>query len=55
MLAKFYLDNSHNHFWDDLFMPLPEEILFPPKDEKMVELKKKHQDFLKQNHKNGKS
>lgn len=55
LLAKFYLDNSDDHFWDDLFKPLPEELLFPTKDEKMSELMKKYQGFLKHNHKNGKS
>jgi hypothetical protein len=49
MLAKFYLDNTDNQFWDNMFMPLPEEILFPKKDEKMTELGKKYQDFLKHN------
>ena len=50
MIAKFYLDNSDDNFWDSLFMPLSEEILFPKKDEKMSELKKKFQDF-QNNHK----
>ena len=45
MLAKFRLDNSDEHFWDGLFMPLPEELLFPDGDEKMTELLKKYQSF----------
>jgi hypothetical protein len=47
MLAKFKLDNSNGQFWDNLFMPLSEEILFPVKDQKMNELEKKYEDFLK--------
>ena len=36
-------------------MPLHKKLLFPPKDEKMLELMEKYQGFIKQNHKNGKS
>ncbi len=49
MLAKFYLDNSDNHFWDNLFKPLSEKLLFPPKDQKMIELEKRFQDFKTKN------
>jgi hypothetical protein len=44
MLAKFLLDNSDNHFWDNLFKPLSDELLFPSKDQKMIELEKLFQE-----------
>jgi hypothetical protein len=33
LVAKFYLDNSKGVFWDKDFLPMPEEVLFPVKDE----------------------
>ena len=45
MLAKFYLNNTYNHFWDNLFKPLSEELLFPSKNQKIIKLEKKFQDF----------
>lgn len=40
LVAKFYLDNSKNDFWDKFFLPMPEEILFPSDDEVQIELLK---------------
>jgi hypothetical protein len=45
MLAKFYLDNSDENFWDGLFNPLPKQLLFPEEDETMSVLSKKYQAF----------
>lgn len=32
LIAKFELDNSSNNFWDQYFLPMPEEVLFPLDD-----------------------
>lgn len=32
MIAKFYVNNKDNQFWDDYFLPMPKEVLFPPAD-----------------------
>jgi hypothetical protein len=45
LLAKFYLDNSDGHFWDSLFNPLSEDLLFPVNDEKMKDLFNAYKDF----------
>ncbi len=32
MVAKFYIDNTNNKFWDKHFLPMPEEVLYPKND-----------------------
>jgi hypothetical protein len=40
LVAKFLIDNTDKGFWDDYFLPMPEEILFPKNDEVEIELLK---------------
>ena len=47
MIAKFYVDNTKNKFWDKHFLPMPKEVLFPPNDIVEKELKKHLKDFEK--------
>lgn len=32
MVAKFFIDNTENKFWDDQFLPMPDEVLYPKND-----------------------
>lgn len=32
MVAKFFIDNSNNNFWDKYFLPMPDEVLYPEND-----------------------
>ena len=38
MVAKFFVDNTNGDFWDDFFLPMPNELLYPPMDEIEKEL-----------------
>jgi len=40
LVAKFFLDNTDGMFWDKFFLPMPQEILFPPNDEVEIGLSK---------------
>jgi len=38
MVAKFFVDNTNGDFWDNFFLPMPHELLYPPIDEIEKEL-----------------
>ncbi|MFL9845616.1 FRG domain-containing protein [Flavobacterium rhizosphaerae] len=38
MVAKFFVDNTNGDFWDEYFLPMPNELLYPPLDEIEKEL-----------------
>jgi hypothetical protein len=38
LVAKFFIDNSTNTFWDKYFQPMPDDILFPENDEVEIDL-----------------
>lgn len=46
LVAKFYLDNSNDDFWDTNFQPIPDDVLFPKQDEIEGELQWAKQRFL---------
>lgn len=39
MVAKFIIDNTNNNFWDEHFLPMPDDVLFPKNDSLEKELK----------------
>lgn len=45
MVAKFAIDNTNNDFWDEHFLPMPEEVLFPKNDSLEIELRNLMNDF----------
>ncbi len=45
MVAKFAIDNTNNDFWDEHFLPMPEEVLFPINDDLELELRNLKNDF----------
>lgn len=47
LVAKFYLDNSSDTFWDKSFQPMPEDVLYPPNDEVHKELLRIKEQFFK--------
>ncbi len=47
LLCKFRLNNSNNNFWDEHFLPIPDDLLFPPQDEYKEKLAKSYEDFKK--------
>lgn len=32
MVAKFYIDNTNGKFWDEHFLPIPDDVLYPQDD-----------------------
>jgi hypothetical protein len=47
MVAKFYIDNTTGDFWDKYFLPMPDEVLFPPDDKIEKDLIKAREMFEK--------
>ncbi|MDP3445096.1 MAG: FRG domain-containing protein, partial [Ignavibacteria bacterium] len=47
MVAKFEVDNSNGKFWDEYFLPMPDEILYPTNDEVESSLLKIKNEFKK--------
>jgi len=45
MIAKFHIDNTKNQFWDEHFLPMPKEVLFPPNDTIEKQLKNQLKEF----------
>ena len=46
MIAKFIVDDTNNDFWDEHFLPMPEEVLFPQVDAFESKLKQLFEDFV---------
>lgn len=47
LIGKFYLDNTDNQFWDELFQPLPNNLLFPSDDRYEKIIKDLYYEFKK--------
>lgn len=52
LVAKFKLDNSKGDFWDKHFLPMPNDVLFPPDDALHIKLKEHLSNFEKGYNKN---
>lgn len=48
LVAKFYLDNTENKFWDKNFTSIPEDVLFPKDDTFEKQLNDLKEKFLKE-------
>jgi len=47
MVAKFLIDNTKNTFWDEHFLPMPDDVLYPKSDPIEDKLKKIKEEFQK--------
>jgi hypothetical protein len=47
LVAKFRLENDSRNFWDEDFLPMPEDVLYPKDDKVEVRLIKEKEKFLK--------